>query len=176
MSNIILDLKKIDFSTAALTIFCPNGKAISINKTKGFDLHIKYLDTIRKNDKEIKNLLANVDMKYFYENPPELMDKILPIFAQNNYSIFINLNPNITETTNYGLFFLPEDIPKCTKTILSNMKEKNSNIIFLNNGKYNQKENIFELYLTDDYQQEPNYDKLIQIINHHTLTNNDKTK
>lgn len=176
MANIISDLKKLNFTTSAFAIFCPNGKVISINKIKGYDYHIEYIDIIRHKEKEIKQLLADIDIKYYRANPSEVINDIIPIFLQNNYSVYMNLSPNMPTPTNYGLFFLPAETPKSTKRILNNIKEKLSPIVFLDIGRYNQEIGGYETYLSDEYQEQPNSEKLYEIINTPQKIQNNNTK
>lgn len=165
MSNIISNLKKLNFYTSAIAVFCPNGRIISVNKIKGFNLHIEYINVLYRGEKEIKNILSNIDLKYFYENPSEVINEIIPIFNQNNYSVYMNLTPNTTTPTNYGLFFFPKDIPKSTRRILNSLEEKLSSMIFVEIAKYNESINGFETYLNEDYPDEPNCERLYEVVN-----------
>lgn len=176
MSSIISDLKKLNFTTSAFTIFSPNGRVISINKIKGYDYHIEYIDIIRHKEKEIKKLLENIDIKYYRSNPSEVINDIIPIFSKNNYSVYMNLTPNRTEPTNYALFYLPESLPKSTKRILNNISDKLSPIVFLDIGKYNSESNCYEPYLDAGYQEEPNSEKLYEIINNKPINKNEISK
>lgn len=164
MANTITDIKKIDFSKSALTFFYPNGKIICINKIKGYDLHIEYLKLLAKNDKEIKKLLSGIDFNYYVENPAKVLTEIMPIFAKNNYSVYINLNPNVTEPTNYACFVLAQDIPKSTKTNLLKMKNTLVPIIFIDIVKFIKESTSLESVLENDYNQGPNSNRLFEII------------
>lgn len=165
MSSIISDLKKLNFTTSAFTIFSPNGRIISINKIKGYDYHIEYIDIIRHKEKEIKQLLKDIDMKYYRSNPATIMNDIIPIFSENNYTVYMNLTPSVPTPTNCALLFLPNEIPKSTKRILNNIKDKLSPIIFYDIGKYNKEISGYETYINDGFQEEPNSEKLYEIIN-----------
>jgi len=165
MSSIISDLKKLNFTTSAFAIFCPNGRIIAINKIIGKDYHIDYIDIIRHKEKEIKQLLKDININYYKENPAEIMNDIIPIFSQNNYTVYMNLTPSIPTPTNCALLFLPTETPKSTKRILNNVKEKLSPIVFYDIGKYNKEINGYETFLDDGYQEEPNSEKLYEIIN-----------
>lgn len=176
MSNIISDLNKLNFTTSAFTIFCPNGRVISINKIKGCDYHIEYIDKIMRKEKEIKKLLEGVNIKYYKSNPSEVINDIIPIFSKNNYSIYMNLTPNRIEPTNYALFFLPENPPKNTKKILNNINDKLTPIVFLDICKYNLDSDCYEPYLDDEYQEEPNCEKLYEILNNINANKNKFSK
>lgn len=164
MSNIITNPKSINFTTTAMAIFYPNGRIVSINKIKNYHMHIEYLDTIRKNQKEIKKLLENIDMNYYLKNPAEMLNDILPIFAKENYALYLNLTPNTVKPTNNALMFLPENINKSIKANLYNLHQPLSNIVFLDIARFNCRTQEFESYI-ETYQEEFNSHILYEIIN-----------
>lgn len=170
------DIKKIDFTTSAFILLCPNGKVISIDKTKGLDYHIQYINQICKKDKEIKKLLSNINMKYYLENPAEVITDVIPLFAKNNYTIYMNLAPNTTMPTLYGLFFLPENIQKSSKKFLNNSKEKMKDLRIVEIGKYNNELEDFETFINEDYPVDANSDKLFDVLNNTINKNNNLTK
>lgn len=176
MSSIITDNKKIDFTLSAITIFCPNGKIISINKIKNYKLHIEYLITMRKNCKELKKLLEKIDLEYYRNNPSDVMnDIIISILIKEGYAVYLNLAPNTTFPTNNALMFLPETITNSIKSKLEQLKEKLESIIFQDIAQYNEKLQDIETHI-EIFQEEANGQLLYEIINKTDIKSKQKEK
>lgn len=149
MSKIVTDMPKINLLKSAIAVIFPNGKIIAIEKIPGFYYHIEYLKLLYRENKEIKNILSNVNFKYYIENPSEVIFDIIPLFAQNNCTIYINLSPHIINPTDAAMIFLDESPSKQVRSTISNMKEKFAPILFYNIARYNSETQFFDTYLED---------------------------
>lgn len=164
MSKIITDISKINLLKSAIVVFFPNGKVIAVEKIPDFDYHIAYLRVLYKGDREIKNILSDVDFKYYMENPSEVVFNLIPLFAKNNCSIFINLSPHIMNPTDIGMIFFNEEPSKQMKSTIKKMKEKFSPILFYNIAYYNPETDYYDSYI-ENIPTEPNSEMIYEFLN-----------
>ena len=150
MSKIITDLKKIDLLMSAIAIFTPSGKVLAVEKIKGFTFHIAYFKYICKNDKEIKELLKDVDFNYYLQYPPMVLTGVIPIFTKNGYAVYHNLYPDLLEPTNVSVMMLPEKRTKAMDNSFLKLKDKFSSIYFIDGGIYNPKTNEFDSFIPNE--------------------------
>lgn len=175
MSKIIVDPKKINLLTSALAIFTEDGRVIAIEKIPGFMCHIEYLKVLYKNDKEIKNTLSKMDLKYYMENPSEMLRDVMPIFSKSAAAVFLNMSPHITTPTNIAMMLLPETLSKKSRANINNMREKFNAISFLEIDSYNPEINYYDTILSD-FSDEPNSEILFEIINDTKTKDTKRTK
>ena len=173
MSKIVQDIKKINFLNSSIAFVTPDGKVIAVEKIPGFLLHVEYLRYIYKNNKEVKEILKDVDFKYYLENPSEVLTGIIPLFCKKGWSVFYNLAPNIYEPTNAAVIVLSEERSKAMDSSFIKLKEKFEPICFYSIGTYDSESSqILDLFSDGDYDFEnPNSNKLYEVIEEKRLKN-----
>ena len=85
MSSIVTKIEDIDFKSSAVTIFCPDGDVISMNKLSNMSLHVEYLYAMSQLNEKTKGILNGIDFKYYLKEPVKLDS--FPNIITNNIPI-----------------------------------------------------------------------------------------
>lgn len=161
----ITDVEKINYLMCAITFFSPEGHVYAIEKVEGLNYHIQYIKFMLKSFKELKQVLKDVDLNYYLENPNLVYSDLLPIFVRKGYAIYFNLAPNTYRPTNCAMMLLPEKRGKLLLSKLVQSEKKLSSICFYDIGVYNSKNEEFDSFIPDDFDfEKPNSYMLYNII------------
>ena len=146
MSSIVTKLEDIDFKLSAVTIFCPDGDVISINKLDNMSLHAEYLYAMAQSNEKIKGLFKGIDFKYYLKNPVAIIIELMPLLTSKGLSIYNNLSPDTMEPTKEGIMFLPEPshMTDYMKENMMMLHDKLSEIKFQDIGFYDSSTNFFK--------------------------------
>lgn len=152
MSSIVTKIEDIDFKSSAVTIFCPDGDVISMNKLSDMILHVEYLYAMAQLNEKTKGILNGIDFKYYLKEPVAVMVELIPMLTAKGFSIFANLGTNVVEPTTEGLMFLPEPshITDYMKRNMTMLHDKLSEIDFSDIGLYDSKTNFFTSCTKED--------------------------
>lgn len=161
----ITEVEKINYLMSAITFFSPNGNVFSIEKVESLDYHIQYIKMMIRSFKELKQVLKDIDLDYYLENPNLVFSDLLPIFVKKGYAVYFNLAPNNYYPTNCAMMLLPEKRTKVLVSKLVQSEKKFSSICFYDIGVYNSLEDEFDSFIPDDFDfEKPNSYILYDVI------------
>ena len=145
MSSIVTKLEDIDFKLSAVTIFCPDGDVISINKLDNMSLHAEYLYTMSQLNEKIKGIFKGIDFKHYLQDPVAVILELMPMLTSKGFSVYNNLNPDTVEPTKDGIIFLPEPshMSDYMKKNMFMLHDKLAEIKFEDIGFYDSSTNFF---------------------------------
>ena len=163
MKQIITDIESINTLKSSIIIFFPDGELIAIEKIQDLNYHIEYLKILYQYDEKIRDILSDINIKYYLKHPDEWTE-IISKFAENNCAVYINVSPHIINPTDMATVWLPQEKNKKIQEVLNRMKEKFSPIIFLGIGEYNPDTKYFDSKL-ETFEMRKNSEIFYNIIN-----------